>query len=58
MSNNSIVWDGKEELPEEFWAGYEGKGEPYGLINLELSRTDGRLGDKAYPDPDVVVYNP
>ncbi len=58
MSNNSIVWDGKETLPEEFWAGYEGKGEPYGLINLELSRAQGRLGDTAYPDPDVVVYNP
>ena len=58
MSNNSIVWDGKSELPPEFWAGYEGKGEPYGLINLELSRQVGRLGETEYPDPDVVVYNP
>ena len=58
MSNNSIVWDGKSELPEEFWAGYEGKGEPYGLINLELSRKVGRLNETEYPDPDVIVYNP
>jgi ribonucleoside-triphosphate reductase len=58
MSNNSIVWDGKTPLGESFWAGYEGKGEPYGLINLELSRTDGRLGDTRYPDPRVAGYNP
>ncbi len=58
MSNNSIVWDGKSTLPEEFWAGYEGKGEPYGLINLNLSRAVGRLGETEYPDPDVVAYNP
>jgi hypothetical protein len=58
MSNNSIVWDGKTELPEEFWAGYEGKGEPYGLINLDLSRKIGRLGETQYPDPEVICYNP
>jgi len=58
MSNNSVVWDGKSNLPDEFWCGYEGKGEPYGLINIDLSRKIGRLGDTAYPDPDVVAYNP
>jgi len=58
MSNNSIVWDGKTELGESFWAGYEGKGEPYGLINLELSREVGRLGDYRYPDPNIAGYNP
>jgi ribonucleoside-triphosphate reductase len=58
MSNNSIAWDGKSTLPEEFWAGYEGQGEPYGLINLDLSRKIGRLGETEYPDPDVVAYNP
>jgi hypothetical protein len=50
--------DDEEELPEEFWAGYEGNGEPYGLINLALSRREGRLGETQYPDPDVVSYNP
>lgn len=58
MSNNSIIWDGKTELGDSFWAGYEGKGEPYGLINLELSRSDGRLGDLRYPDPRVAGFNP
>jgi len=59
MSNNSIVCDDIEKLPQEFWDGYNGTSEPYGLVNLELSRKCGRIkdGDK-YPDPDVVGYNP
>jgi hypothetical protein len=34
-------------------------GEPYGLINIELSKKIGRIadGDK-YPDPDVEGFNP
>ncbi len=58
MSNNSVVWDGKHELSPDFWAGYDGNGEPYGLINLDLSRRVGRLDDDMYPDPDVIGYNP
>jgi adenosylcobalamin-dependent ribonucleoside-triphosphate reductase len=58
MSNNSVVCDNFAKLPEAFWNGYEGKGEPYGLINLKLSRKMGRLGDTRYPDPDVAGYNP
>jgi hypothetical protein len=46
------------QLHEYFWDGYEGRGEPYGLINLELSRSCGRLGETQYPDPDVQGYNP
>ena len=57
-SNNSVVCDDVTKLPEEFWEGYKGNGEPYGLINLESSRLQGRLGDIQYPDPDVVGYNP
>ena len=45
-------------LPEEFWEGYKGNGEPYGLINLESSRRMGRTGETQYPDPDVQGYNP
>ena len=38
MSNNSVaVPENIEELPEEFWQTYE-QGEPYGLINIELSK--------------------
>lgn len=58
MSNNSIVCNSFEHLPEQFWQGYKGNGEPYGLINLKLSREVGRVGESDYPDPDVVGYNP
>jgi intein/homing endonuclease len=59
-SNNSIVCNDMNEIidNEEFWKGYEGNGEPYGLINLKLSRSCGRLGDFQYPDPNVDGYNP
>ena len=58
MSNNSVVCSDIDELPEEFWQGYNGNGEPYGLINLEASRRMGRTGDTRYPDPDVQGFNP
>lgn len=58
MSNNSVVCNDMSQLHEYFWDGYEGRGEPYGLINLELSRACGRLGETQYPDPDVQGYNP
>lgn len=58
MSNNSVVCHDVKDLHEFFWDGYEGKGEPYGLINLKLSRKVGRLGETQYPDPDVQGYNP
>lgn len=57
-SNNSIIPpQNLSDLPLEFWQTYE-QGEPYGLINLELSRKCGRLGEHEYPDTDAVVYNP
>jgi adenosylcobalamin-dependent ribonucleoside-triphosphate reductase len=58
MSNNSVVCSNTDELPEEFWEGYKGNGEPYGLINIEASRRMGRTGEFQYPDPDVEIYNP
>lgn len=58
FSNNSVVCNKFEDLPEEIWKGYLGNGEPFGLINLKLSRSVGRLGDTRYKDKDVVVYNP
>jgi ribonucleoside-triphosphate reductase len=58
MSNNSVVCNDIRDLHEYFWDGYEGKGEPYGLINLRLSRKVGRLGDTNHPDPEVQGYNP
>ena len=58
MSNNSVVCNDISDLHDYFWDGYEGRGEPYGLINLKLSRKIGRLGDYNYPDPEVQGYNP
>jgi ribonucleoside-triphosphate reductase (thioredoxin) len=58
MSNNSVVCHDINDLHDFFWDGYEGKGEPYGLINLKLSRKVGRLGETEYPDPDVHGFNP
>jgi adenosylcobalamin-dependent ribonucleoside-triphosphate reductase len=58
MSNNSVVCNDITKLPEQFWEGYMGNGEPFGLINLNLSRKIGRLGETQYPDPDVAAFNP
>jgi ribonucleoside-triphosphate reductase len=58
MSNNSIAADSMDEVHEYFWDGYMGRGEPYGIINLRLSRLIGRLGETKYPDPEVEGYNP
>ena len=58
MSNNSVICSDIKDLPEEFWEGYKGNGEPYGLINLEASRKMGRTGESEYPDPDVMGFNP
>lgn len=58
MSNNSIAApEDLSKLPKEFWDTYL-QGEPYGLINLELSREIGRTGETQYPDPNVEIYNP
>lgn len=58
MSNNSVVApENIEDLLPQYWDTYQ-QGEPYGLINLELSREVGRTGDTRYTDPDVEGYNP
>ena len=58
MSNNSVACDDISLLPEEFWEGYKGNGEPYGLINLDAARRMGRTGELDYPDPEVMGFNP
>lgn len=60
MSNNSVCCNKFEHLPDKFWSGYNGDGEPYGLINLKNCRQYGRLIDgKDYrPDRKVVGCNP
>jgi len=41
----------------ELWRGYDGTGEPYGLVNRKLARTYGRLGDKRL-DNTIEGFNP
>lgn len=59
MSNNSVDCDDITKLPEEFWEGYKGNGEPYGLVNINLSKKIGRVKDgEKYPDNVGEGYNP
>lgn len=58
MSNNSVICNDINYLPDQFWQGYSGNGEPYGLVNLKLLRSCGRLGETEYKDPEVAGTNP
>ena len=57
MSNNSVDCPDAKLLPQEFWDTYQ-QGEPYGLVNIPLTKRVGRLGDERYPDPEVEGFNP
>lgn len=56
-SNNSIYADHFDEILPEFWKGYDGSGEPYGLLNRRLARAYGRLGEKRV-DNTIEGFNP
>lgn len=56
-SNNSIYADSYEEIMQELWKGYDGSGEPYGLVNRKLARSVGRLGEKMV-DNTIEGFNP
>lgn len=57
-SNNSVMCNDFADIPDEFWKGYNGSGEPYGMINLKLARSCGRLGETQYKDKGVLGFNP
>lgn len=57
-SNNSVVCNDFDKLPDEFWKTYKGGSEAYGLINLKLARSCGRTGDTRYKDRNVTIFNP
>jgi hypothetical protein len=59
-SNNSVSADDFSKIGPEFWSGYNGDGEPYGLINLKNHRRYGRLSDgpNYRADPLVDGTNP
>jgi hypothetical protein len=56
MSNNTVAADTFAYLSPDFWQGYNGNGEPYGLFNKRLAQTQGRLGE--YIDDKCLVPNP
>lgn len=56
-SNNSIYADAFDEIMPELWKGYDGSGEPYGLLNRKLARSMGRVGERR-PDPSIEGFNP
>ena len=56
-SNNSIYADHFDEILPELWKGYDGSGEPYGLVNRRLARTYGRLGERKL-DNTIEGFNP
>lgn len=56
-SNNSIYADAYDEIMPELWKGYDGSGEPYGLVNRKLARSVGRLSEKA-TDNSIEGFNP
>lgn len=56
-SNNSIYADHYDEIMPELWKGYDGTGEPYGLLNRRLARKYGRLGE-VKPDNSIEGFNP
>jgi adenosylcobalamin-dependent ribonucleoside-triphosphate reductase len=60
MSNNSVICNIIKRLTNTFWSGYNGQGEPYGLVNLNNCRKYGRLvdGPNYRPDPRVIGTNP
>ena len=60
MSNNSVLVENIDELPPQFWDGYMGNGEPYGMVNLTACQNYGRIVDGfGYrKDPRVVGVNP
>lgn len=60
MSNNSVYVEDIGDLGEAFWNGYRGKGEPYGLVNVEASRRFGRTKGEpgAKVDETIQGFNP
>lgn len=60
MSNNSIDIADFNDIPEIFWEGYYGNGEPYGLVNTYNAKRFGRIidGTGYRIDNEVEGFNP
>tara|TARA_E500000331_G_scaffold356906_1_gene416725 strand:- start:6466 stop:9369 length:2904 start_codon:yes stop_codon:yes gene_type:complete len=59
MSNNSIICNDINDLPEEYWNTFLNDSEVFGLININLAKKVGRIKDGTkYPDVTVEGCNP
>jgi ribonucleoside-triphosphate reductase len=60
MSNNSVSAESTNSLPDTFWNGFNGSGEPCGLVNFHNMRRFGRLadGEDYRPDYGIMTINP
>lgn len=60
QSNNTVIEHRIDRIAPAFWDGFNGDGEAYGLLNLPLMQSHGRLedGPDHRPDPSVVGCNP
>lgn len=58
QSNNTVRCHDTMQLPEHFWNGYRGQGEPYGLYNEDLCKHYGRLTDPRDYRPDLRIKGP
>jgi ribonucleoside-triphosphate reductase len=62
-SNNSLICNNFEHLSDKFWDGYNGNGEPYGLINLKNAKKYGRTNESEFDgfdlkDDGIIGFNP
>ena len=62
-SNNSLICNNFNHLLTNFWEGYTGGGEAYGLFNLANAKKFGRLGETKFGnfdlfDDEIIAPNP
>lgn len=57
LVNISVECPDTKLLPKLFWDSYFG-GESIGLVNIELAKKCGRIGDNQYTEDDIVGFNP
>lgn len=62
-SNNSLICNKYNHLSDRFWDGYNGNGEPYGLINIKNAQKFGRYKESEFDgfdlvDPSIIGFNP
>lgn len=57
-ANLTVACEDIKQLPKEFWDGYDGNGECFGLFNPKAAKKMGRTGEIQYPDPEAEGLNP